>query len=91
MWLVVYLYAWGETEEKEAYTLDSYVDPNPEGNAMDISGTEYDVAHVKWGGSWRMPTYSEFAELINSCTWEWTTMEGDVAGYKVTMASQSGL
>lgn len=77
-------YSWGETEEKEAYTLDSYVDPNPQGNAMDISGTEYDVAHVKWGGSWRMPTYDEFSELIRSCTWEWVIMEGDVAGYKVT-------
>lgn len=76
-------YAWGETEEKQAYTLDTYIDPNPQGLPMDISGTELDVAHVKWGGSWRMPTYTEFAELIRSCAWEWSTIDG-VSGYKVT-------
>lgn len=76
-------YAWGETEEKEIYTGQTYSDPNPDGDAMDISGTEYDVAHVKWGGEWRMPTHDEFVELITTCTWEWTTI-GDTSGYKVT-------
>ena len=42
-----------------------------------------DVARQKWGGSWRMPTYDEFRELINNCTWTWTTMNG-VSGFKVT-------
>ncbi len=44
-----------------------------------------DVAHVKLGGSWRMPTNAEWAELINTsnCTWEWTTQNG-INGYKVT-------
>lgn len=42
-----------------------------------------DVARQKWGGSWRMPTYDEFRELIDNCTWIWTTMNG-VSGYKVT-------
>ena len=31
-----------------------------------------DVAHVKWGGNWRMPTKLELDELINNCYWEWT-------------------
>jgi len=44
---------------------------------------EDDVAHVKWGGSWRMPTVDEFTELLNSCTWTWTTLNG-VNGYLVT-------
>lgn len=30
---------------------------------------EHDVAHVKWGGSWRMPTKEEFEELLQNCTW----------------------
>jgi hypothetical protein len=34
---------------------------------------EDDAAHVNLGGSWRMPTEAEWAELINSCTWTWTT------------------
>ena len=44
---------------------------------------EDDVAHVKWGGSWRMPTGAEQDELRNNCTWIWTTQNG-VNGYKVT-------
>lgn len=35
-----------------------------------------DVAHVSWGGNWRMPTASEFRELLNNCTWTWTTQNG---------------
>lgn len=42
-----------------------------------------DVANVKWGGNWRMPTEREFRELINNCTWKWTTQNG-VNGYLVT-------
>ena len=66
-------YAWGETESKNDYswstrTTFDFVD---------------DVAHVKWGGSWRMPTKAEYEELVANCTWEWTTHKG-VKGYKVT-------
>ena len=42
-----------------------------------------DVAHVRWGGSWRMTTVDEFRELMSSCTWTWTTING-INGYKVT-------
>ena len=42
-----------------------------------------DVATVKWGGSWRMPTTAEQQELLNNCTWTWTTLNG-VNGYRVT-------
>ncbi len=34
--------------------------------------SEDDVAHVKLGGKWRMPTYAEWKELIDKCTWIWT-------------------
>ena len=44
---------------------------------------EDDVAHVKWGGSWRMPTKAEQDELRSNCTWTWTTMNG-INGYLVT-------
>ncbi|MBR3896739.1 MAG: DUF1566 domain-containing protein [Bacteroidaceae bacterium] len=44
---------------------------------------EDDVAHVKWGGSWRMPTLDEIEELLNECTWKWTTYKG-VNGQLVT-------
>ena len=39
----------------------------------EIGGTEYDVAHVKWAGAWRMPTTAQIEELISSdnTTAEW--------------------
>lgn len=44
-----------------------------------------DVASMKWGGGWRMPTIEEFDELNNPdyCTWTWTTLNG-INGYRVT-------
>ena len=49
--------------------------------------SEDDVAHIKWGGSWRMPTKEELNELHNNCTWTWynsgNSEFGGVAGYKV--------
>lgn len=42
-----------------------------------------DVAHVEWGGKWRMPTQKEFEELKGKCTWEWKQRNG-MSGYKVT-------
>ena len=46
---------------------------------------EDDVAHVKWGGKWRIPTKTEMDELTNAdnCTWEWITQNG-VNGCLVT-------
>ena len=50
----------------------------------DIKGNvQYDAARANWGGDWRMPTEEEMQELIDKCTWTWTTQNG-VEGYKVT-------
>lgn len=42
-----------------------------------------DVARIKWGGDWRMPTDGEWEELIDNCTVTWTTVNG-VNGRLVT-------
>lgn len=42
-----------------------------------------DVARLLWGGGWRIPTKMEFEELINNCTFIWTSINGK-NGYKVT-------
>lgn len=87
-------YAWGEIETKDKYSKDNYIyrhvgtDSDGFENEIwddlgDISGTDNDVVHQKWGGSWRMPTRSEFMELENNCTWTWGT-RNNVNGYKVT-------
>ena len=74
-------YAWGETETKSSYTSSNSV---TYGGKDDISGdSEYDVATVKWGSAWRMPTSTEIGELVDDCTWTWTT-QNDVYGYEVT-------
>ena len=52
-------------------------------NLGDISGTEYDVAHVEWGGNWCMPTWDDIQELLDYCNHVWTTLNG-VNGYKFT-------
>ena len=56
----------------------------------DIAGTNYDVAHVKWGDSWVMPSYSQFKELIENCTTEWTSLNG-INGYKFTGPNGSSI
>ena len=79
-------YAWGETEEKDVYMEETYMYyKNGEyvNIGSDISGTEYDVAHVKWGGKWCMPTWDDFKELLDNCTYEWTTLNL-VKGMKFT-------
>ena len=91
-------YAWGETEEKDNYSWSTYkwcrgsYDTQTKYCTDSSYGTvdnktvldpEDDVAHVKWGGTWRMPTLDEQKELLNKCTWNWTTQNG-VNGYKVT-------
>ena len=48
-----------------------------------VLAPEDDVAHVKWGGRWRMPTVEEFQELCLNCTWTWTTCN-NVQGYRIT-------
>lgn len=75
-------YAWGETTTKSSYTRDN---SKTYGVSMgDISGNpNYDVARATWGGTWRLPTSEEFEELIQCCTWTWTTENG-TKGYKVT-------
>lgn len=92
-----HFYAYGEIEPKNDYTLENYewlYYGYFEGEDLDVweyylklganfSGTNYDVAHVKWGEKWRMPTREEWHELFNNCTKTWTAMNG-VMGAKFT-------
>lgn len=65
-------FAWAETKTKGYYSYDNYAffkEANKPPfiltsvNAGEISGSKYDAAKVNWGGSWRMPTKSEFENL----------------------------
>ena len=74
-------FAWGETKTKSSYGVDNC--ETWEEDIDDIAGTSRDVAHVRWGSPWRMPTLKEFDELLADCDEEWTTLNG-VKGRKYT-------
>ena len=75
-------YAYGETTTKDSYTKENCT--NYSIIMVPISGdVSYDVACKKWGGTWRLPSIMEFKELVENCTWEWTSQKG-INGYKVT-------
>ena len=56
----------------------------------EISGTEYDIAHVAWGSGWHLPTRAEQQELVDDAVWKKTTQNG-VAGYSVTGPNGSSI
>ena len=49
-----------------------------------ISGSEYDLATIKWGEEWRMPTIDELKELREKCTWESNVIIDGVKGVRGT-------
>lgn len=93
-------YKWSSNEDWNGMTKYTYPDGKTSGiwysNGTFVGDNktnldpEDDVAHVKWGGSWRMPTLAEQDELrnTNNCTWTWTT-QGGKNGYLVT-SKQNG-
>ena len=82
-------YAWGETRTKSEYTRDNSSTYGI--NIGDISGdSRYDVARANWGGTWRLPTQAEMQELIDKCTWTWTS-QGGHNGYRVTGPNGSSI
>ncbi|MGM9698916.1 MAG: hypothetical protein ACI3Y0_09765 [Prevotella sp.] len=76
----------GASEPQEFGLLTSY--GNVEGRltanppAINISGTSKDIARVKLGDPWRMPTYDELLELLSECTWNHEEYRG-VPGMRV--------
>ena len=82
-------YAWGETRTKSEYSVDN---SSTYGKSMgDISGDiRYDAARANWGGTWRLPTEAEMQELVDKCTWTWTS-QGGHNGYRVTGPNGSSI
>ena len=81
------LYFWGETETKDVFESSTYKFRDGhkynDTDGKTVLDPEDDVAHVKWGGSWRMPTADEIDELIHNCTWSWASVKGEI-GFLVT-------
>ena len=67
----------------EAYYDESgnYFSLPADGNT--VLDPEDDAAYVNWSPFWRMPTLEQQRELVEHCTWTWTT-RNDVFGQLVT-------
>lgn len=59
-------------------------------DAKTLLDLEDDAAYVNLEGNWRMPTDSEWTELRDHCSWEWTSMNG-INGQKVTGPNGNGI
>lgn len=93
-------YAWGETSPKNEYTRETYKLSNFWENGL-YCGWEYtryttdyahlslgdDAAYINWGGKWRIPTYEEWSELFNQCTFNPST-QNSIKG--ITVRGKNG-
>lgn len=87
-------FAWGEVSAKDCYSAENYKWYDKDGHIIRYCSNqayndpdfltellpEDDVATLKWGKEWRMPTYEELMELIKNCDWAFSSMDG-VKGY----------
>ena len=91
-------YAWGETEEKDNYTWQTYKfgDATSGGLTKYCLSSSYgtadgksvlesmdDAARINEGYMWRIPTKDEMDELVEQCSWVPETLN-DIPGYRVT-------
>ena len=77
-------FAWGETQPKSSYDNSSYqcTKYNNEDNKT-VLDPEDDAAFMNWGPSWRMPSLEQIKELCDSCSGQWTSING-INGWLVT-------
>ena len=81
-------YRWGETRPNDGETKQTYLywhdidgdgwfdDGEYDDLGDDIAGTQYDAATANWGAPWKMPTTEQIKELMDNCTYTWTTEKG---------------
>ncbi len=83
--------AWGEMKSKSEYSWESYkffynsrasLSKYSEGTAYTLEPAD-DAAHVRWGGTWRMPSANEWQELIENCTWTYVDEDNQAPYFKV--------
>lgn len=88
-------YAFGETATKDDYRMETYKWAELDDDTKDYEYTKYcsldrkleldtedDAATAILGAKYRLPSEAEMQELIDNCTWTWSTLNG-VKGYKV--------
>lgn len=94
-WAVWEFYKWMQSGQSEWKYITKYTIADGETEAIwyDSSGNFIgdnittlvaadDAATQQLGSPWRMPTVDEINELLDKCTWTWTTQDG-VNGHQV--------
>ena len=75
---------WGQLAEPEDGDYSSSKCSTYGVSLDDISGNvDYDAATYNWGGSWRIPTMSEYSELYKNCDFEYDEETYGIPGAKV--------
>lgn len=71
-----------KTDKANGYAWSSYFDTSDGGETFQkynhdsgktVLDATNDAATANWGSNWRMPTKAELDELVDECTWTWTT------------------
>ena len=65
----------------DGHKLSKYCTKRDYGNNGFVDDKAYlnfsdDAAYQQWGSDWCMPTFEQYKELIDKCTWKWTTKNG---------------
>lgn len=71
-----YKWAKGSDDSMTKYCTLSILGYNGFTDGLAVLNPEDDVAHIKLGGKWRMPTDAEWGELLDNCTYSRTTVNG---------------
>ena len=61
-------YCFGGLYSKTTPTDTIYINGEPIEVGDSICGTQYDVATIEWGEGWQLPTETDFRELLDNCT-----------------------
>lgn len=72
----------GETNANPLANIIRYTDSYLGTNAYKLPLAS-DPANKKLGANWHVPTYGDWKELVESCTWTWTS-HNRVDGYRIT-------
>ena len=77
-------------EQRESIYYNVAEEMNDTVNVYDIQGSGYDMAAHELGENWTTPTLEQYGELMQYCTWTWTTQNG-VNGYLVTASNNNSI
>lgn len=83
-------YAWGEIISKMDYSWATYrfmpsgyedaayLTKYSRNDGKTVLDLEDDVAHMQWGENWRLPSWDNYRELIEYCSWSYEYFNGKI-------------